>query len=100
MRLLGQRDADGADHRGVLREDIDQPFLGEPHQGVAHRRLADAVLRGEIRARQYRAGGQRHGDDHVPHMLEHLRRGMPGAVELELNLRGGQGGFSGFHRAV
>lgn len=97
MRLLRQGDADGADHGGVLRKDIDQPFLAEPHQRVAHRRLADAVLRGQLGTRQHRAGGQRHRDDHVPHMFEHLRRGMPRAVELEMHLGRGQGGF---HLAV
>ena len=54
MRLLGQPHIDPADHGGVLREDVDQPFLFKPHQRIADRRRADPELARQCGARQRR----------------------------------------------
>lgn len=46
----------------MLREDVDQAFLAQLDQGVAHRRLADAEGLGQLGPHQQRAGRhfQRH----------------------------------------
>ena len=82
MRLLGEPDIDPADQRGILREDVDQAFLGEPHQRVADRRRTDAELLGQGGARQRRSRRQRQRKDHVAQPLEYLRRGLAVAIEL------------------
>ena len=54
MRLLRMFYVDPADHGGVLREDVDQPLLREPHQGVADRCRTHPELGCQRGARQWR----------------------------------------------
>ncbi len=84
VRLARRGDVDAADHRGVLRIDLDQGFLGQFHERVADRRLAQAVGLGQRHARQRRAGRQFEGHDLFAQMFEDLRRGVSRAVQSEL----------------
>ena len=92
MRLLGQPHIDPADHGGILREDVDQAFLFEPHQRVADRRRADPELAGQCCARQRRSRRQFQRDDHAAQALEYLRRGLAVAIEPVGGTRGGAAG--------
>jgi hypothetical protein len=58
VRLQRGRDVDAADEGGVLRKDVDQPFLAQLDQRIAHRCLADAEALGQLGPRQHRARRQ------------------------------------------
>ena len=102
MRLLRQPHVDPADHGRILREDVDQAFLLEPHQRIADRRRADAELAGQRGARQRRSRRQFQRNDHAAQALEHLRRGLAIAIEPLGGTRGcaAGGGVRGSHRAT
>ena len=102
MRLLRQPHVDPADHGGILREDVDEAFLFEPHQRIADRRRADAELSGECGARQRRPRRQFQRDDHAAEALEYLRRGLAIAIEPVGRTRGCAAGYDlrGSHRAT
>ncbi len=50
--LLRQAHIDPADDGGILREDVDQAFLREPHQRIADRCRTDPELARQRSARQ------------------------------------------------
>ena len=74
MRLPRRVDVDARDDRRMLRIDLDQAFLFELHQRVAHRRLADAELALQFRAREQRVRLERQRENAVAQGLENLRR--------------------------
>ena len=82
LRLLGRRQVDAADARGVLGKDVDQTFLAQLHQCIAHRRLAQLEAFGDFGARQGRARRQFEGNDGFAQPAEHLGRCLAGAIEL------------------
>jgi len=92
VSLLRQSHIDPAHDRGMLREDVDQAFLLEPHQRVADRGRTDAELRGKCCARQGRSGRQFERDDHVAQPLEHLGCGLTVAIEPVGGMRAGWAG--------
>ena len=57
MRLLRQPYVDATDDGRILRENVDQAFLLEPHQCIADRRRTDAELPRPCGARQGDPGG-------------------------------------------
>jgi len=81
VRLRGRLEVDAAHERGVLREDVDEAFLAELHQRIAHGGLAQAVAACEFGAGQHRGRREFERDDHLAQAFEHLRRGMARAVE-------------------
>ncbi len=72
MRLPGKRQVDGADDGGMLRKDLDEPFLLQPHQRIANGRRAYSVLSGEGVTGEDRARRQGKGQDRFPHPFEDL----------------------------
>ena len=83
MRLLGGADVDAADHGGVLRKDVDQPFFAQLEQRVADGGLADAELLGQLGAGQHGAGHQVQRHDGLAQFFKHLGRGMARAVQAD-----------------
>jgi hypothetical protein len=81
MRLPGLRDVDAAHDRLVLRKDVDEAFLLESHQRIAHRRLTDAEARRELGARQEHPGWQFERDDPLVQVIDHLGRRMARSIE-------------------
>jgi hypothetical protein len=92
---LGDRgERDPGDRGARLRPDIDEPLLGEPDEGFAHRRAADAELRREIPLLQGETRRQAKCHDRLAQRLAdrrgrgesaHRRRNLNGRMDLELH---------------
>jgi hypothetical protein len=81
VRLPRRIDVDAGDQRRMLRIDFDQPFLFEPHEGIAHGRLADAEFLLQGAAREQGIGLELQRQNARAQMLEDLRRHLPRAVQ-------------------
>ena len=73
---LGNRADRNARHEGAgLREDLDEAFLLQPDQRLAHRRAAHSETGGQILLRQRRSRPQLHVEDLAPELVLHHRGG-------------------------